>query len=282
MRLQLLFASFLLLPAIAGAEHSDADYAAHLEALRARLPGEGFTIVLQKPFVVIGDEAPATVRRRAVGTVKWAVDRLKAKYFEKDPEAIVDVWLFKDERSYRTHVKTLFGSEPDTKFGYYTSAHDALVMNISTGGGTLVHEIVHPFMSANFPGCPSWFNEGLASLYEQCGDRDGEITGFTNWRLRGLQEALRGDGVPSFKQLTATSRYAFYNEDRGTNYAQARYLCYFLQQRGLLVKFYRRFRETSKADPTGYAALQHVLGTEDLTVFQEQTWEPFVLELEFR
>ena len=48
MRLQLLFASFLLLPAIAGAEHSDADYAAHLEALRARLPGEGFTIVLQK------------------------------------------------------------------------------------------------------------------------------------------------------------------------------------------------------------------------------------------
>ena len=24
-------------------------------------------------------------------------------------------------------------------------------MNISTGGGTLVHEIVHPFIEANFP-----------------------------------------------------------------------------------------------------------------------------------
>jgi len=28
----------------------------------------------------------------------------------------------------------------------------------------LVHEIVHPFMRANFPECPAWFNEGLASL----------------------------------------------------------------------------------------------------------------------
>ena len=40
-------------------------------------------------------------------------------------------------------------------------------MNIATGGGTLVHEIVHPFMAANFEQCPSWFNEGLGSLYEQ-------------------------------------------------------------------------------------------------------------------
>ena len=34
-------------------------------------------------------------------------------------------------------------------------------MNISTGGGTLVHEIVHPFIEANFPACPPWLNEGL-------------------------------------------------------------------------------------------------------------------------
>ena len=31
----------------------------------------------------------------------------------------------------------------------------------------LVHEMVHPFMDADFPACPAWFNEGLASLYEQ-------------------------------------------------------------------------------------------------------------------
>ena len=46
-------------------------------------------------------------------------------------------------------------------------------MNIATGGGTLVHEIVHPFVEANFPGCPTWFNEGLGSLYEQSAERKG-------------------------------------------------------------------------------------------------------------
>ena len=70
-------------------------------------------------------------------------------------------------------------------------ADRALVMNIATGGGTLVHEIVHPFVAANFPDCPAWFNEGLGSLYEQCGEEDGQIHGYTNWRLPGLQAAIR-------------------------------------------------------------------------------------------
>jgi len=35
------------------------------------------------------------------------------------------------------------------------------------------------------------FNEGLASLYEQSAERDGRIIGQTNWRLRGLQSAIR-------------------------------------------------------------------------------------------
>ena len=51
-------------------------------------------------------------------------------------------------------------------------------MNISTGGGTLVHEIVHPFVAANFPNCPAWFNEGLGSLYEQSGEVNGAIHGY--------------------------------------------------------------------------------------------------------
>ena len=41
-----------------------------------------------------------------------------------------------------------------TPYGYYSAAHRALIMNIATGGGTLVHEIVHPFVRANFPQMP--------------------------------------------------------------------------------------------------------------------------------
>ena len=141
--------------------------------------------------MVIGDETQGAVRERAEGTVKWAVDRLKQDFFANDPKEILDIWLFKDAASYEKHARLLFGETPTTPYGYYSSTHKALIMNIETGGGTLVHEIVHPFMEANFPACPPWLNEGLGSLYEQCGDVDGHIHGFTNWRLPGLQRADR-------------------------------------------------------------------------------------------
>jgi hypothetical protein len=256
---------------------TDADFARHVERLKKKVPGGGFTIVVQPPFVVIGDGTPAAVKSQA-GTVKWAVEKLKQDYFEKDPAEILDVWLFKDEASYRKNARALFNDEPDTPYGYYSSAHKALVMNIETGGGTLVHEIVHPFVEANFPDCPAWFNEGLGSLYEQSGEQDGRIHGYTNWRLPGLQEAVRARAVPSFKALTSTDTRAFYDDDRGTNYAQARYLLYYLQERGLLVKFYKEFYANRKGDPTGYKTLQSVLGEPDMDAFQKK-WEKFVLDL---
>ena len=153
-------------------------------------------------------------------------------------------------------------------------------MNISTGGGTLVHEIVHPFVAANFPKCPAWFNEGLGSLYEQSGEVRGRIHGCTNWRLPGLQEAIRKKRVPSFKTLCSTTDDEFYNEDRGTNYAQARYLCYYLQEHDLLGKFYRRFHADREKDPTGYQTLKAVLGRDDMDAFKTE-WEAWVMKLRF-
>lgn len=264
----------------AGAEYSDAAYAQHIMALKARLPGPQFNITLAHPFVVIGDESRAMVERRARKTIAWATRRLKQDYFPGDPNHIIDVWLFKDKRSYEKHTQELFGEKPGTPFGYYSDEHRALIMNIATGGGTLVHEMVHPFMEANFPACPAWFNEGLASLYEQCGDRDGHIYGFTNWRLKGLQLAILGGTVPSFEKLCGTTTFEFYTKDSGTNYAQARYLCYYLQEQGLLTKYYHAFRRDAKKDPGGYQTLADVLGTEDMDGFQK-TWQKYVLKLRF-
>ena len=261
---------------------TDADYAQHIMKLKKKVPG-GFSIVLQKPFVVIGDESKKTVKQRAEGTVKWTVDRLKEKYFTKDPLDIIDIWLFKNKASYEKNTKKIFGDDPDTPYGYYSETHKALIMNIATGGGTLVHEIVHPFMAANFPQCPSWLNEGLGSLYEQCGEKDGQIWGYTNWRLSGLKEAIREDRVPSFKWLISTTENEFYTDKYGTNYAQARYLCYFLQLEGKLGTFYHKFYKNRKSDPTGYKTLKKILGEKgkDMEAFQKE-WEEFVLKLVFK
>jgi hypothetical protein len=241
-----------------------------------------FHIVLQKPFVVIGDESLAMVRRRSQGTIKWAVERLKRDYFNKDPDHLINIWLFRDKPSYEQNTYDIFSTRPHTPFGYYSPSEKALVMNISTGGGTLVHEIVHPFMAANFPDCPAWLNEGMGSLYEQCQDNRGHIWGLTNWRLRGLHEALKDEEneIPTFEELCHTTTREFYNQDPGTNYSQARYLCYYLQQQGLLVKFYHDFRKSVKDDPTGYKTLQRVLDEKDMEVFQEK-WTEFVLKLRF-
>src|SRR5947207_11192185 len=78
---------------------TDTDFDQHVEALKKKLPSNDFTIVIQPPFVVIGDESPAAVKEHSERTVKWAVDKLKQDYFVKDPKEILDIWLFNDSAS---------------------------------------------------------------------------------------------------------------------------------------------------------------------------------------
>ena len=267
------------------APHTPAGYAQHIRKLRRtinakKLKGH-FTVVIERPFVVLGDEPAGVVRRRARSTVRWSVERLKQAYFPGDPRRIITIWLFRNRRSYLENTVKLTGRRPGTPFGFYSAELDAMIMNIDTGGGTLVHEIVHPFVEANFPEAPAWLNEGLGSLYEACGEQEGKIVGYTNWRLPHLQEAIRRGTVPSFRWLTSRTSDQFYQQDPGTNYGQSRYLTYYLQEKGLLGAFYRRFRAARAKDPTGFKTLQQVLGAKDMNIFKAE-WERFVLALKWQ
>jgi hypothetical protein len=257
-------------------------YDRHIAELRARLAKVGYgdlAVRVEEPFVVLGDHSPDLLERRA-RTVRWAVEHLERDFFTKRPTRILDIYLFGTARSYERGVKKLTGDAPSTPYGFYSSEHDGLFMNIATGGGTLVHEIVHPYVEADFPEAPPWLNEGLGSLFEQSSERDGHIIGETNWRLAGLQEAIRAGEVPTFRALTKMNENAFYMKDRGTNYAQARYLLYYLQEEGTLRDFYRAFRAARATDPTGYDTLVAALGERDMTAFQKR-WERWVLSLRF-
>lgn len=261
---------------------SPADYAQHVMTLKTKLSrlSGSYTILIEPPFVVIGDGTEAQVKAHSAHTVRWAAQKLKADYFSKDPLRILDIWLFSTASGYRRNATILFGEEPTTPYGYYTSANNALVMNIATGGGTLVHEIVHPFIEANFPGCPPWLNEGLGSLYEQSGEEKGRIHGYTNWRLAGLQTAIRRKNVPSFERLLAMDGDAFYGGDYGVHYAASRYLLYYLQEQGRLVDYYHAFFKNRESDPTGFQTLKKTLGEEDMIAFQKR-WETYVMGLHF-
>jgi len=70
----------------------------------------------------------------------------------------------------------------------------------------------------------------------------------------------------------------FYGEDPGTNYSQARYLAYWLQEREILVEYYREFRERHEDDPTGLETFGRVAGVEDMIAFQRE-WQQWVMGL---
>jgi hypothetical protein len=261
---------------------SPAAYAQHVMALREKLDAkglDGLSIHIEAPFVVVGDGGDGEVVRRAK-TVRWAADALEADFFATRPARILDVYLFGEPASYAEGTRALTGEEPTTPYGFYSSSNDALIMDISTGGGTLVHEIVHPYVEADFPAAPAWLNEGLGSLFEQSGERDGHIVGFTNWRLAGLQRAIAKGGLTRIAELAAMDDTEFYAEEQGTNYAQARYLLYYLQEKGRLREFYTAFRAARDTDPTGYKTLVATLGERDMDAFQAR-WETWVAKLRF-
>ena len=73
---------------------------------------------------------------------------------------------------------------------------------------------------------------------------------------------------------------AFYGPGSGSYYAQARYLCQYLEEQTLLRRFYREFHAAADDDPTGYETLRVVLDEKDMKAFQVR-WEEWVLGLTF-
>ncbi|HUS31247.1 MAG TPA: hypothetical protein VMZ53_22205 [Kofleriaceae bacterium] len=257
-------------------------YVEHTVALRKQLSGKKLGKLqyrTEKPFVVVGDGSADELEHDAL-TVQWAVAMLEKDFFTTRPTKILDVYLFRNAKSYERGVKRLTGESPSTPYGFYSSTHEGLFMNIATGGGTLVHEIVHPYVESDFPNAPPWLNEGLGSLFEQSAERGGHIIGLTNWRLAGLQSAIDEDTVPSFEKLTHYSTAEFYGDDSGVNYAASRYLLYYLQEQGVLRNFYKTCRDARDKDPSCIGALKKVLGTDDLVAFKKK-WQLYVAQLTF-
>ena len=231
-----------------------------LEKVGRQLP-DSFRVERTGCFIVAGDLGAEAFQQIKEHTVAASAVSLHKMFFTKRPTHTIAIYLFNGEASYRKWAKKLFDEEPTTPYGYFTPSERRMVMNIRTGGGTLVHEMVHALMRVDFPNVPTWFDEGLASLFEQCRHRpDGTLEGLINWRYRGLMEAIRANRLGGLKALVRLSDSEFRGANEGMNYAQARYFCQYLQDRKLLRKFYRAFRDRYDEDPTGETFLVELLG----------------------
>lgn len=219
-----------------------------------------FCFVKSGYFLIVSNLGLNETKSISDNTVKSALACFYNDYFIAKPTELVTIFLFKDDITYRNWADKLYGDNDDlSPYGYYKPSKKAMLMNIATGSGTLVHELTHSLVRYDFPDLPSWFNEGLGSLYERCSFENNEIKGHVNWRLPTLVNAINKNKYSSLKTLMNTSDEVFYGEESGLNYSQARYFCMYLQEKGLLKKFYKKFRDNYAINESGISFAEELL-----------------------
>ncbi|MBN1610184.1 MAG: hypothetical protein JW940_26390 [Polyangiaceae bacterium] len=232
------------------------------EAKRELGPSSGATVV-QDVFVVAAPSA-GTARALARSVVKTALDAYFNGRFSRKPARAVSVYLFPSAAPYDAYCRRRWSSACISIYGFYLGEERKIVMNVGPGVGTLTHELVHPIIETDFPDAPEWLNEGIASLYEGFAlPKPGEIRGVKNWRYAGLMAALNSPkrrDLVRLPRLFGMSDEVFRGQDEGLNYALARYVCLWLEQRNLLWSFYHGWRDNAASDRTGEEAFKKVVG----------------------
>ncbi|MFT7580131.1 MAG: hypothetical protein ACI9MR_001798 [Myxococcota bacterium] len=206
---------------------------------------------------IVASNGGDKVHKGARSVIRFAARALYKEFFDTHMTKPVVAFVMKNGWHYRNFVAThLARGDTSGNLGFYEPGRRWLILNHGPGSGTLAHELVHPMIATDFPRCPTWLNEGFASLLEGKRYEDGRLIPRVNWRMRWLKGNVE---TVSLKRLMRTTRAVFYGKDVGLNYAAARHFLVWLRQRGHLRSFYRTFRD-SPTDRTGVATVEAVTG----------------------
>jgi hypothetical protein len=231
------------------------------ESWRAR-SAPRFSVVVRAPYVLAGDLDEAQLLRWHDEIVRPVEKALGRQFFDARPERPIVLLLFGTTEAFRAHAVRHDRTPRDCYSGYFLREERRIVVDASTGAGTLAHELCHALALSDFPRLPEWFDEGLASVFEECefDERGRILRGLPNWRASQLRAAQGTNVVRPIGALVAGG--SFRPEALAFDYAQARALCLWLQDEGLLEVFYRKFRGRVAHDPTGLDTLRDVCGCE--------------------
>jgi len=248
------------------------------EVLIRRL-GTRFSSIVHTPFVILGDVSARELERHYRETIGPTARALAIAYFHRPPSAPVSIILLSGDEAYQSCALLLDRQKRAAFAGYYERNDHRIVINAATGEGTIAHELTHALGHFDFPDMPEWFDEGLGSLHEEARFSDDRlrITGMKNWRIRYLLPALRQGTLRPLELLIGEAHVR--PSQQAVDYAHARYFCLFLQERGLLEPFYRKFRPAVAADPTGLRTLHALFNVNDLGPIDEE-FRSWVLALE--
>jgi len=160
--------------------------------------------------------------------------------------------------------------------GFYNYAGRRLVS--IDRGRTLLHEFTHALHHADMIAArqvhPIWLAEGLATLFEASKITPSGLVPQLDIRLPTIQKAIRDKKAFSLHELLSMGRKPFM-KDASVAYPQARYVMYYLYERGRLDDFYRRYKHTFVHDPHGIAAFEAATGNKLAII--ERAWSKWVL-----
>ncbi len=229
------------------------------EGLHKQL-GEGFLVYKRKNYIIATDLDKKTADYVINGVFENCKQILVKQFFDSRADDVVVIYIFKNKTSYYTGLQKYLQMQPISPYGHYGNRDRYIVVNYATGPGTLVHELTHSLMAIDFPGAPIWISEGLASLYEQCRVENGQLLGEQNWRLPELHNGIRSNRLTPLKLLFKSDTKVFRMLRESLHYAESRYFCKYLQDKGLLERVYKAFRNNPHNSNNGIKIVEAALG----------------------
>lgn len=229
---------------------------------QSRIIPDGMSITKFRYFVIFSDMNDELTYKLIDTDIRNTIDAMSNNYVNKLPDIITPIYIFAEFDDYKEFVlKNYEIAENDiSPYGFYKISKNVIVIRYVSWKGSLLHEITHRFIKSDFPNAPSWFDEGFASLNEKSTFISGTLIGDFSLRILPLRRALKEDKYTGLKKLMETNDEELYGQRTSYYYAQARYLLMYLQEKGLLDKYYSLFRDTYDKDNSGISQLKEITG----------------------
>jgi len=223
---------------------------------------DGMSITKYKQFVIFSDMNDELTFKLIENDVRFTIEAMTNNYVNTLPDVVTPIYLFEQFDNYKKFVLDNYDIDEDdiSPYGFYKISKNVIVVRYVTWKGSIIHEITHRFIRSDFPEAPSWFDEGFASLNEKATFKNGNLIGEFSYRIIPLRRAMNENTYTGLKHLMETNDEVLYGKRTSYYYAQSRYLLMYLQEKGLLEKFYKTFRDNYNKDNSGIRQLEEVTG----------------------
>lgn len=178
------FADAATLPSALPTVKLNADPAPLIAELKRAAPGA--EVEKHDDFIIVNFSRRKSAAKHYDGFKDFYFHFRRALY-RKPPTSPIVAVLGDDARPLVDMVRRLYDDTGVTDelpfFGLYNPADNIMFATITGGYGTLLHELGHALIQANYPDAPFWLEEGAAMLYERSVWRDGKPEPLENWRM---------------------------------------------------------------------------------------------------